>query len=274
MNTREKVIEALEKEKGAYVSGEMLAKTCNVSRNAIWKSINELRKIGYPIKSVNNRGYMLDEHSDIISKAGICMYLERLLQEESALLSENDPDAEDLTRAADRSADSSVSNPFSAKIFVYEELDSTNNEARRALLFYNGRMLHGTVFVAKQQTSGRGHHSSSFSSPAGGIYLSILLEPEKVRVKDVSVTEMIANAVKSILERHYHVAAVKEKDSSIFVEGKKVCGILTEGVSDLETGSYSNYIVGIGIRDRELQVLGGVSPQRNEIIAEIIKALC
>lgn len=249
MNTREKVVEALEKEKGSYVSGEALAKICNVSRNAIWKSIKELRKRGYPIKSVNNRGYMLEEGSDIISKAGILMYLEN---EES-----NDP----------------AGKIDPERIHVYEELDSTNKEAGRSLIFNNGSIMHGTVFIAKHQTEGKGHGGRLFSSPDGGIYLSVILEPDKMKSGDVPLPEMIAENVKSVLDDHFHICTEKEKDSSIYLGDEKVCGILTEGLMDMETGVFNNYIVGIGIRAGRLQALSNEAPQKNAIIADIIRNL-
>jgi BirA family biotin operon repressor/biotin-[acetyl-CoA-carboxylase] ligase len=63
------------------------------------------------------------------------------------------------------------------------------------------------------------------------------------------------------------------RDSSLYVGDEKVCGILTEGLSDLETGIFSNYIVGIGVRVRRLQALGNTAPQKNKVIADIIRAL-
>lgn len=276
MTTKEKVIEALEKEKGSYVSGEALASSCNVSRNAIWKSINELRKSGYVIRSVNNRGYMLEEDSDIISKAGICIYLNEIPGEkpeggERTLKTERETGAHIGTDAgseagADREIDAD-------RIHVYDELDSTNSEAKRSLFFRNDRMIHGTVFVARHQTAGRGHGGSRFSSPEGGIYLSMILEPDRIKDRSRPVTEIISDAVREVIERFYRVQTEGHSDSSVYVGDVKVCGILTEGISDLETGIYSNYIVGIGIRAEILQKLGGMCPQRNAVIAHLIRGL-
>ena len=273
MNTREKVIAALEKEKGAYVSGEALAKTCNVSRNAIWKSINELRKSGYPIESVNNRGYKLDEGSDIISKAGICMYLLTPEAEGSSVRSNREELASPAFGFGEVSEKAFAKGINPERIYVYRELDSTNNEAKRNILFNNDRILHGMVFVAIHQTAGRGHGGSSFSSPDGGIYFSMILEPDKMRENEIPVTEMISDAVMHVLESNYHVKTKKMRDSSLYVGDEKVCGILTEGFSDLETGIFSNYIVGIGVRVRRLRALGNTSPQKNKVIADIIRAL-
>ena len=240
MTTKEKVIEALEKERGSYISGEALAKSCGISRNAIWKSITELREQGYPIQSVNNRGYMLEEASDIISKAGICMSLP--------------------AKQADR-------------IFVYEELDSSNKEAKRLLLSDGGKSPHATVIVAKRQTAGKGHGGKKFASPDGGIYLSIILEPEKLRDKEAPITEVISTAVQTVLERAFSVHLDRKADSSIYLGQDKVCGILTEAISDLETGTYSCYIAGIGIWTRKLQGRKDASMQKNDIIASLIKEI-
>ena len=241
MTTKEKVIEALEKEKGSYTSGESLAKSCGVSRNAIWKSITELREGGYPIQSVNNRGYMLEEDSDIISKAGICMFLE--------------------------------GKGWADKIQVYEELDSTNKEAKRALLADASQLAHGTAIIAKRQTAGKGHGGSRFSSPDGGIYLSVILEPGKIKDTGTPITELIATAVMKVLEGFFGVKLDRKADSSLYLGQDKICGILTEGISDLETGEYSSYIVGIGIRLGKLHSRKNMHTKKNEIIASLIHEL-
>ncbi len=239
MTTKEKVIAALEKEKGSFVSGEALATACGVSRNAIWKSITELRESGYPIQSVTKRGHMLEETSDIISKAGICMFLTK--------------------KQADR-------------LLVYEELDSTNKEAKR-LLLSDGPVPHGTVIIAKRQTAGAGHGGKRFSSPDGGIYLSIILQPGKLAASINPITETISSAVQTVLERTFAVRLDRKADSSLYLGQDKVCGILTEGMADLEAGSYSCYIAGIGIWPRKLRGRKNMPLQKNEIIAELIKSM-
>ena len=245
MNTRERVIEALERAKGEYVSGEVLAGSCGISRNAIWKAVAGLRKNGYAITSVRNRGYMLEQETDILSKAGICLYLNKGTGEAKTAY----------------------------RILVYDELDSTNNEAKRNLIFGDRSILHKTVIAAKRQTAGRGHGGSRFSSPDGGIYLSIILEPEKLKEPGIPVSEKASSAVQSVLEELFGTVLEKKKDSSLYAGGEKVCGILTEGISDLETGKYSNYIVGIGIYAEKLQNGKTASPRKNEIAAGILKKL-
>lgn len=108
MNTREKIIIALEKSKGDYISGEELALKLGVSRNAVWKAIKTLREQGYNIEAVTNKGYKLSTESDIISREGIALHL-------------NDK-------------------ALSECIEVYDELNSTNDQAKNiSLSTYRGK---------------------------------------------------------------------------------------------------------------------------------------
>ncbi|MBQ9539368.1 MAG: HTH domain-containing protein [Treponema sp.] len=241
MTTKDKVLEALEKDKGSYISGELLAKSCGVSRNAVWKSIKELKESGYSIQSVNNKGYMLEEGSDIISRAGICMYLQEA--------------------------------GWHDKIQVYDEVDSTNNEAKRTLILKDELIQHGTAIIAKRQTAGRGHGERVFSSPDGGIYLTVILDPKKVKSRDKDIAKNIEKAVTRVISTRAADSISRKEDSSLYIGEKKICGILTEGIADLETGIYSNYIAGIGIWPDKIETGQKLSMQKNKIIAELITEL-
>jgi len=244
MNTKDGIICALEGAKGEYVSGETLAENLGVSRNAVWKAVCDLKDAGYPIESVRNRGYMLSGSSDIISKAGISLCL--------------------CTKAGDSAAQEMLD-----KLCVYESLDSTNTQAKRELIVGDFGISHKTVIVAKTQSLGRGHGGSDFASPDGGIYLSIILDPNKLRITN-PITETVAGIVIRVLEELYCVKVSKKKDNSLYVGRDKICGILTEGVSDIETGVYSSFIVGIGIRADELLSVSEGTPSKNQVIASLI----
>ncbi|MCR4596537.1 MAG: HTH domain-containing protein [Lachnospiraceae bacterium] len=244
MNTKEKIIRALEEAKGEYVSGEGLAEEFGLSRNAIWKGINELKKDGYQIESVRNKGYMLPEDTDMISKAGIALCLEKEHRSSS------------LSGMLDN-------------LHVYDELDSTNIQARRELLLEDFDIVHKTVIIAKTQSSGRGHRGTLFDSPDGGIYLSMILDPAKLHSPQ-TVTGDMADIVTAVLEEQYGIKAVRKKDNSIYMGKEKICGILTEAVSDLETGIYSSFIVGIGIRADMLRKTSRSGPSRNRVIASLM----
>ena len=73
--TKDELLALLEMKRGVYVSGEEIASSLAVSRAAVWKAVEALRREGYPIEAVRHKGYCLSEESDLISKAGILKYL-------------------------------------------------------------------------------------------------------------------------------------------------------------------------------------------------------
>ena len=75
MSSKDKVLEFLENNKEDYISGEAMASSLGLSRNSIWKAINELRKSGYNIDAISNKGYKLAGSNDILSAAGIISFL-------------------------------------------------------------------------------------------------------------------------------------------------------------------------------------------------------
>ena len=253
-STRSRVLKELEQNKGQYVSGEALAESCGVSRNAIWKSIGELRKDGYAIDSQKKKGYMLPESSDIISREGISLYLTEELSE---------------------------------LIYVYDTVDSTNMEAKRFLTQDRpGCFKHGITLVAKSQTAGQGHNNTEFKSPEGGIYLSVIMNPGKTKLiksgtgknqagknqtDKASLPDIISERVKVSLEKVLDVRLTRNKKGGIYQKNKKICGILTEGIVDMETGIFSNYIVGVGIRFDEIE--NAAAANKNMVVAEIIESV-
>lgn len=76
MTTKEKLLTLFEKNKGVYFSGEEIADKLSVSRTAVWKAVNSLRKEGYKIHAAQNKGYCLAADTDILSVQGIQKYLE------------------------------------------------------------------------------------------------------------------------------------------------------------------------------------------------------
>ena len=233
MSTKEKVLEALEREKGNFVSGEALAGICNVSRNAIWKSITELKKKGYAISSVTNRGYCLAVDNDVISPEGITRYMKS-----------------------------------AAKVIVLEEVDSTNSEAKRKLLFDPEDAHHGTIIVAKSQSAGKGH-KGKFLSPKGGIYFSVVLDASDIAAQGKKVTLKVREIVKDVLEKTFDRSFLQKEDSTFFLKDEKICGILTEAIVDLETEHYSYYIVGIGIHTDALKQISKTFVEKNRVIATL-----
>lgn len=214
MSTKDTVLELFEKNRGFFISGEKIASDLNVSRTAVWKAVKKLQKEGYEIEAITNRGYCLAKNSDILSVQGIRSHL-------SPLCSDLRPD-------------------------VFISVDSTNNICRQRA---NLGEEEGYVAIAGAQTNGRGRMGRSFYSPSDtGIYMSILLKPVSFPGAQVlRLTTMAAVAVCEAIESMSDSKADIKWVNDIFIDGKKVCGILSEGSYSLEDGSIDAVVVGIGI---------------------------
>lgn len=215
MNTRGRILELLEQHRGENISGERIAGILNVSRNAVWKAVKELQKDGYDIVAVTNKGYCLSEDNDIVSAAGIKPFL------------------------------SERSRPYGDRIRIYQSLESTNQTAKEIAIAGGD---HGTVIISDCQTMGRGRYSRSFFSPSGGLYMSIILRPEALRLQNpTAITALAAVAVCEAIEAVSQKTPQIKWVNDIFLDGKKVCGILTEAVTDFESGSLEWIVLGMGI---------------------------
>ncbi len=224
MRTIDRVLIELESRKGEYISGEALATELGLSRNAVWKAIRELRTQGYDIDSASKRGYSLQVESDIISKEGIGACLEKIVRG-------GQKEQEKLTTLVE-------------KISVYDTLESTNNTAI-ALMARGLDESFGQIVIAKSQSGGRGHGKSVFASPEGGVYLSVIMAPSYLPKSDIS-SDIYVKVARALEECSGIDVEVRVPDG-IFYMDKKVGGIMTESIQDVETGEVRCYIVGIGI---------------------------
>ncbi|MCD7742336.1 MAG: biotin--[acetyl-CoA-carboxylase] ligase [Ruminococcus sp.] len=247
MALKNKLLALLEQQRGEALSGTALAEQFGVSRNAVWKAINALRDEGHEIESVGKSGYRLSPNSDLLSSEGI-----------GALLSEDLCDV---------------------KIFTFDEVASTNDEAKRFCVADSSR----AVFVSDCQTDGRGRYSRCFYSPARtGLYLSAVIHPN-MSIEDSSVyTAVAAVATARAIESQTNVSPKIKWVNDLYVDGKKICGILTEAMTDFETGQVRSMVIGIGINvttesfpdeisDKAASI--GVFTSRNELAASIITEL-
>ena len=123
------------------------------------------------------------------------------------------------------------------KILFLEEVDSTNNEARRLAKLGEKE---GTVVVAASQVKGKGRFDRRWISPTGGIYLSIILKPYVSQSKLPILTLLSAVAVVRTIRGLTKLDASVKWPNDIEISGKKVGGILCEAVKN-------TIIIGIGI---------------------------
>lgn len=212
MTTKEAVLQALRSCSGQYISGEELSTQLNVSRTSIWKAIKALREEGHTIEAATNNGYMLIHNNRRLTESEIRQGL-----------SENNRNIE---------------------IHVYDSVTSTNSEAKRLAL---EGAADGTLVVSGQQTAGRGRLGRSFYSPKEGIYLSVIIRPRFDVSKSVLITcaaaVAVAESVKEIAGKDARIKWVND----VYVNDRKVCGILTEGITDFESGQIEAVIIGIGV---------------------------
>ncbi|MBQ2815643.1 MAG: biotin--[Clostridia bacterium] len=213
MTTKERVFELIKIEDGRAISGENIAKALGISRAAVWKAINALRKDGYSISAVTNKGYSLS--GDYILKSEIEAHL-------------NDKNAFSIT--------------------VLKKVDSTNTYLKNAA---EKGEIDGSVIIAETQTAGKGRLGRHFYSEKGGLYMSILVRPNMPTERSLFITTgtavAVSRAIEKICEKNVGIKWVND----IFLNGKKVCGILAEGASDFETGRLQYAVVGIGINVTE-----------------------
>ena len=106
----------------------------------------------------------------------------------------------------------------------------------------------GYVIIADRQTEGRGRLGRSFFSPSGsGVYFSLLLKPETGISDALSVTTSAAVAMCSALKDTFGVEPGIKWVNDIYIDGKKVCGILAESAVDRESGRPEYIVLGIGV---------------------------
>lgn len=199
------------RENGDYISGQELCNRFGVSRTAVWKVINQLKEEGYGIEAVQNKGYRLRLNPDVLSSSEL---------------------------------KSRIHNKWAGvPVYYYEETGSTNIDAKR--LGEEGAK-HGTVVVADKQNAGRGRRGRVWQSPAGkDIYFTILLRPGFEPDKAAGLTLVMALSVVQAVEKICGGKAGIKWPNDVVLNGKKICGILTE--MTVETDYIQHVVIGVGI---------------------------
>ncbi len=247
MELKDRILAELSED--SFVSGEMLAKKYFVSRNSIWKAVNKLREEGYEIGTVTNKGYRLNGKLNKLSGSIIEKHLKHKLD-----------------------------------IVILDEVDSTNSYAKELAL--SDKRIN-TAVLAEKQTGGRGRMGRPFFSPdKNGLYMSLLCYPQINAENAPLVTSFVATAAAKAVEKLYGCEVNIKWVNDIYLNGKKICGILTEAGFDFESGNVDYLVIGIGINvsgtefPKELESImtslekeTGISVSRNLLAAEILNNL-
>lgn len=154
-----------------------------------------------------------------------------------------------------------------AEICVKEAVTSTNTVVKG--LAEQGAP-EGTVVIAEQQSAGKGRLGRRFHSPKGtGLYMSILLRPEFSAEESLSITTAAAVATANAIERVTGLRALIKWVNDVYVDGYKVCGILTEASMNFKSGGLNYAVLGIGINVKEPE--GGFSSDIKDIAGALYK---
>nr|WP_297883481.1 biotin--[acetyl-CoA-carboxylase] ligase [uncultured Blautia sp.] len=255
MSVKSRLLELLEQNRGITISGEQMARELECTRAAVWKAVKALQQEGYEIEAGPNKGYMLSEDNNILAEEGI----RPLLRQPEVYLK------------------------------LYQETDSTNRAAKQAAIA--GEAGHGSVILACGQSCGRGRRGRSFYSPSqAGLYLSVILQPQGNLRESLLLTTEAAVAVYKAVRKITGIELDIKWVNDLYYKGKKVCGILTEAITDFESGEIQYAVVGIGLNLYEEE--GGYPPElrgiagglyrnqreaedvnRNRLAAEIVNCL-
>lgn len=210
---KEQVLHFLWQHRQEDISGQQLAEALGVSRAAVWKAVEALRQEGFEVQAGTKRGYCL-------AQGPVKLW-------EQEIRAAFWPEYRHLP------------------LTLYETVGSTNREAGKAAM---EGAPQGSIFAADEQTCGRGQRGRSFFSPPySGLYFSIILRPKA----ELSAITQVTMAAAVAVCRGVKLCTGKTLDikwlNDLLLDGKKLCGILTQVDADLESGQVESLVVGIGL---------------------------
>lgn len=207
---KERILMELNQNKQDFISGQYLSDRLGISRTAVWKYINSLKKQGYEIEAVPNKGYRLVTSPDVLIPEEVYPLLKTSV--------------------------------LGRKIIHSEKLASTSTLAKEIA----PQQQEGTLVIAEEQTGGRGRLGRKWYSPrGGGIWASLILKPRIRPEKAYQLTQVAAVAVVKAIKEATGILAGIKWPNDIIINGKKVCGILTE--MNAEADAVNHIILSVGL---------------------------
>ncbi|MDH7507465.1 MAG: biotin--[acetyl-CoA-carboxylase] ligase [Candidatus Thermoplasmatota archaeon] len=203
-----KILELLNK--NDFLPFNKIKENINVPSNDILKQIKYLKKIGYEIDFVKNKGYHLISKPDIIIPQEITLDLDTDI--------------------------------IGKEILYFKSINSTNDYAKKIA---EKRKKEGIVIVADIQTKGRGRKNRVWFSSSGGLWFSIVLRPKIPANYGMFLTMIASISVVQAIKKLTGISPVIKWPNDVLINGKKVCGILTE--FDVKKNLINYAVVGIGI---------------------------
>jgi BirA family transcriptional regulator, biotin operon repressor / biotin---[acetyl-CoA-carboxylase] ligase len=233
------------------VSGTKIAQEVSSNRSEVWRLIQQLRGLGVDVAGHPATGYRLKSVPDLPLPEILAPLLRGTI--------------------------------FDGHLHHFYKIGSTNTAAMAAAA---EGVPEGSVFLAEEQTAGRGRGAHSWhSAPSAGIYCSVVLRP-LLPPADVLVMSLAAGLAASaaIEQVHSRVTPDLKWPNDVLIAGKKVCGILTEMNAEVTRVRY--VVIGIGINVNQpsfpkdlqteatsLRMITGCECSRVELTAALLKSL-
>ena len=205
-----KIATLLRSHKSEYLSGQDISEPLKLSRAAVWKHVKKLQSLGYKIDSQPKLGYRLRSATELLLPWEISEGLE--------------------------------TNLFGRRIYYFDTISSTQNFATELA---SRPQENGSVVIAQKQTQGRGRLNRKWTSPSGGIWLSIILRPEFEISTSTLFPMMSSLALAIAIEKVLKVKPKLKWPNDLTINDKKVAGILVD--ASVQSGKIEHIIIGVGI---------------------------
>lgn len=204
---RQHILKNIEEE---YATESELLKRLDISPEKLIKNMEILKEAGYKIIHDDDKGYKLEDTPDTVEPFEVGRGLK------SEYIGHN--------------------------LHFYEEVESTNNTAKK---FVENGAPEGTVIIAEHQTAGRSRKKTDWVSPEGGIYMTMILRPDVTLLEASQLTIVTGVAIAKTLKDVFNINVGIKWPNDLLIGNKKICGILTEAVTDHD--NLDAVLVGVGI---------------------------
>ena len=205
-----KILSFLKAHRSEFLSGQDMSDILKISRVSVWKDIKKISSLGYKIESKRNLGYRLVDSSELLLPWEVRQNLNTKF--------------------------------LGKRVYYFDTIDTTQNFAMEIASKNNEN---GTVIISKKQTGGRGRMKRKWKSPAGGIWMSIILHPKF----DVSYATLVPIATSLALciaiEKILKIKPELKWPNDVTLKGKKIAGILID--TSIVSNEIENMVLGIGI---------------------------
>jgi len=210
-STRNQLINLLAKSQDKYISGQSLSEELKISRSAVWKHMNELKKDGYIIEGLPRKGYRIIDFPDKMSENTLKWGLDT---------------------------------KWMGQEIIHKNLTSSTQTIAHELARDNAK--HGTVIIADEQIKGKGRMNRDWLSAKNkGVWMSVILKPSIPPHLAPQLTLLTATVLADVIYKSTNIKPQIKWPNDLLINGKKVAGILTEMQAEQDQIQY--VVIGIGI---------------------------